>query len=108
MKILKFSILVLIIAIFTSCDCLQHIQGSVIDSKTRLPIEKVMIKENSRELVIHTDSLGQFEFTSMTGGLLGCPKISLSFEKEGYIKTRKKYKSCCTDNAVVVLEKQTE
>ena len=80
MKILKFSILALIIAIFTSCDCLQHIQGSVIDSKTRLPIEKVMIKENSRELVIHTDSLGQFEFTSMTGGLLGCPKISLSFE----------------------------
>jgi len=108
MKILKISILIFTFAVLNSCDCLQHVQGVVIDSETRLPIDKVMIKENSRDWVIHTDSLGNFEFTSVTGGLFGCPKISLSFEKEWYNKATKKYKSCCSDNVVVVLEKQAE
>ena len=110
MKSMKVSILLIIVAVFTSCDCLQHVQGVVIDSATRLPIDKVMVKENSKDWVIHTDSLGNFGFTSKTGGLglSNCPKISLSFEKEGYKKATRKYKSCCTDNAVVILEKQTE
>lgn len=108
MKVLKISILVFVVAIFVSCDCLQHVQGVVIDAKTQLPIDKVMVKESSRDWIIHTDSLGHFEITSMTGGLFGCPKILLSFEKKGYIKIYKKYKSCCTDNVIVVLEKQKE
>lgn len=41
----------------------------------------------------------------MTGGLFGCPNLSLCFAKEGYNKLTKKYKSCCTDNAIIVLEK---
>ena len=108
MKILNVSILVFIVAIFVSCDCLQHIQGTVIDAETRLPIKKVMLQEKNNARVLYTDSLGNFEFTAMTGGLFGCHKISLSFEKEGYIKTNEKYKSCCTDNVVVVLEKQAK
>jgi len=108
MKIIRVSVLVFIVVAFISCDCLRHVQGVVIDFETRLPIDKVMVKENGRDWAIHTDSLGNFEFTSMTGGLFGCPKISLSFEKEGYNKDTKKYKSCCTDNAVVVLKKQAE
>ena len=108
MKVIKVSILVFIIVVFASCDCLQHVQGVAVDSITRLPIDKVMVKEVSKNWIIYTDSLGNFEFTSMTGGLFGCPKISLSFEKEGYSKVTKKYKSCCSDNVVVILEKQTE
>lgn len=107
MNALYVSILIFTAA-FTSCDCLQHLQGVVIDSETRLPIDRVIIKENRRDRVIHTDSLGNFELTSITGGLFSCPKISLSFEKEGYSKEIKKYESCCTDNVVVVLEKQTK
>lgn len=43
----------------------------------------------------------------MTGGIFGCPKISLSLEKEGYNKVKKKYK-CCTGNVVIALERQAE
>ena len=112
MKFLKVTILAFIVVAFTSCDCLQHIQGVVVDSETRLPINKVMVeivmaKEHSRNRPIYTDSLGNFEITSMTGGILGCPKISLSLEKEGYNKVKKKYK-CCTGNVVIALKRQAE
>lgn len=106
MKMLKVSIFLFIVAAFSSCDCLQHVQGVVIDSQTRLPIDKVVITENSRDWVVYTDSLGYFEYTSMTVGLFGCPRVSLSFEKEGYNKTTNIYKSCCTDNTIVILEKE--
>lgn len=105
MKVLKFSLLVSIIAIFTSCDCLLHVKGIVIDAETRMPIDNVVIKEKDTDRVLYTDKLGNFEFGAMKIGLLTCPKTSLSFEKEGYVKTSKKYKSCCADNVVVVLEK---
>jgi len=104
MRIIKTSILLVFIsAVFTSCDCLQHVQGVVIDSETQLPIDSVMVIRDAKR-IIYTDSLGNFEITSMTGGLFGCPKIVLFFEKEGYNKATKKYKSCCTDNAVVILK----
>jgi len=109
MRILQRNILIFIFAIFISCDCLQHVQGVVIDSDTQLPIDSVkIIRDTGRIFHIYTDSIGNFEITTMTGGLFGCPKIKLSFEKEGYNKTTKKYKSCCTDNAIVVLEKQAK
>ena len=104
MNIIKISLLLFIVTAFASCDCLQHVQGVVVDSETQSPIDKVMITKDISG-IIYTDSLGNFEVTSMTSGLFGCPKVSLSFEKEGYNKTNKTYKSCCTDNAVVVLEK---
>ena len=112
MKFIKVTILVFIVVAFTSCDCLQHIQGVVVDSETRLPINKVMVKrvmakEDSRNRAIYTDSLGNFEITSMTGGIFGCPKISLSLEKEGYNKVKKNYK-WCTGNVVIALERQAE
>ena len=66
-----------------------------------------MAKVDSRNRAIYTDSLGNFEITSMTGGIFGCPKISLSLEKEGYNKVKKKYK-CCTGNVVIALERQAE
>ena len=107
MNTLKISILSFLFVVFVSCDCLQHIQGKVIDAETQQPIREVIVKKDTN-IVVYTDSIGNFEFTGMTGGLFGCPKIKLSFEKEGYTKTSMKYQSCCTDNAVVVLEKQAE
>lgn len=107
MKFIKICILVLVFVASTSCDCLQHVTGVVVDFETQLPIDNVkIIRDTSR--VVYSDSLGYFVFTSMTGGVFGCPKILLSFEKEGYIKENKKYKSCCTDNSVVVLKKQAQ
>lgn len=107
MKILKVNTLACIVTIFTSCDCLQHVQGVVIDFDTKAPISNVMvIKDENR--VIYTDSLGNFNFTSVTGSLFRCPKVILSFQKEGYDKKIKKYKTCCTDNVVIILKKETK
>jgi hypothetical protein len=82
----------------------------VIDAGTRLPIDQVMIIEkdtiNIMKGILYTDSLGKFEYTAMRVAIFGCPKIYLSFEKEGYIKTKKVYKNWNPDTVVVVLEKQ--
>lgn len=105
MKTLKISILVFIFAVFASCDCFRFVRGTVIDFETQLPIDKVKIEVIKEPyIIIHTDSLGKFEFLSKQLGMPCCPQILLSFEKEGYNKITKKY----TDNVVVVLEKQTE
>ena len=94
---------------FISCDCFVHIQGVVIDSKTRLPIDSVLVKENvscdicDRE-DIYTDSLGIFEYVSMVGGF--CPRSSLSFEKEGYKTKTKKYRNYYKDIVTVVLKRK--
>ena len=69
MNALKFGIAVITFAIFVSCDCLQHVQGTVIDSGTRQPIKEVIIKKDTG-LVIYTDSVGNFDITTMTGGSL--------------------------------------
>lgn len=79
MKIVYGIMLEVICTVIFSCDCLHHIQGVVIDAETQLPIYKVIITKNKNG-VIYTDSLGSFEFTSMTGGLFGCSKISLFFK----------------------------
>ena len=116
MKIIKISLLVSVFAVLSSCTFLRYVQGTVIDADTQLPIGNVIIRnvnDNCLDMpvdtdcFIHTDSLGHFEIFSPTAGLFVCPKISLSFEKEGYNNVTKKYKSW-NDNVVIVLEKQAE
>lgn len=105
MKIIKISILLFVFAAFASCDGVQHVRGVVIDADTRLPIDNVMVNQTSKSTTWaeYTDSLGYFDYFAVIPGF-PIPKISLSFEKEGYIKVTKKYDSC--PNAVVVLQKQ--
>ena len=113
MKIIKIHWLLVVSMVLTSCDCLQHVQGVVLDAETQLPIDSVMVIDNNltdslstTDLIIYTDSIGEFDFTSMAVGLFGCPKISLSFKKEGYEITNRKYKSCCTEGVVINLKKK--
>ncbi|MDR1846537.1 MAG: carboxypeptidase-like regulatory domain-containing protein [Bacteroidales bacterium] len=89
-KYKKIPSLIFIVLIFVSCDCLIRVQGTVIDMETKLPIDKVSISVIKKTHIIYTDSLGNFELTSMSGGLFGCPNIVVSFEKEGYKKVSKK------------------
>jgi hypothetical protein len=105
MKIKTIIIIVFVVTLFISCDCLVHIQGVVVDSKTRLPIDSVLVKGDvycyTCDLEdIYTDSLGHFEYNSMVGGF--CPKSTLSFEKEGYEKKIKKYRSYYRDDSVTI------
>jgi hypothetical protein len=107
MNVLKITMLVFAFSFVVSCTCYRQLNGVVIDYSTRNPIDKVKIADEVNR-VIYTDSLGHFEYFSMYGRLLRCGKISLSFEKEGYVETSKRYKSCCTDNVVVILKHEND
>lgn len=129
--LLAFISVVIISCVIISCDCIQHIQGIVVDSEYRLPIEGVMVSRTdiiidsisqtpegvmpyneygiNWDCGIHgvfTDSLGIFEFTYMTGYLLFSPNISLRFEKDGYSELKKKYKGFNKDTIIVVLDRK--
>ncbi len=112
MRIIRLGILLLAFSVIVSCECHQIVKGTVVDSETNFPIANVKIKSlksgdslNVSQTTIYTDSLGKFDFFSNVGGLLGCPKVILSFEKEGYEKITKKYKPCCSYKEKVVLRK---
>lgn len=95
-----------------SCDCLQSVQGIVVDERTGIPLEDVAIerrwkKESGVKDTVFTDSNGKYEYVTMTGGLLGCPKVGLTFQKEGYKLSEKKFKSCCTANDTINLKAES-
>ena len=107
LKMLKIIVLLFVSIALVSCDCFRHVQGTVIDYETKLPIDSVLIKvEREPHIIIYTDTLGEFGFLSKKVGLPFCPAIKTSFEKKGYKKTIKKYRSCCTDNDIVELKKE--
>lgn len=107
MKTIKISILFFISVTSVSCDCFRHVQGTVIDYETKLPLDSVLITvEREPHIIVYTDTLGNFSFLSKKVGLPFCPAIKTSFEKEGYKKTIRKYSSCCTDNDIVILKKE--
>lgn len=98
--------------IIFSCDCLQHTSGYVLDYETKLPLDSVLISRYFKSDSIYpidkyivTNEKGFFEFTGMTGGLFGCPKLKLEIEKQGYENIIKKYRSCCTEKDTILLRK---
>ncbi|MBO4561492.1 MAG: hypothetical protein J5705_05970 [Bacteroidaceae bacterium] len=132
MRVIKKIVLLLITVVIISCDCILHIQGVVVDSETQKPIQGVLVKRTDisfdtvpnllfDEMVMdynkygidwdggshgkYTDNLGYFEFTYITGALFRTPKIPLSFEKDGYIEFKKRYKGFNEDTVIVVLKK---
>jgi hypothetical protein len=74
-------------------DCVQEVEGVILDELTHQPIEgvnitKVVGNDAKTNRIEHSDSVGRFEFHSISGGLLGCPDIELQFIKKGYIPLR--------------------
>lgn len=116
MKSIEISILLSVFTVLSSCTFSRYVQGVVIDTETKLPVSKVIVKiveENNLDLIVdtdsfvYTDSLGGFELLSPTAGLFICPKMTLSFEKEGYNEVIKKYRNW-NKNVVILLKKQAE
>jgi hypothetical protein len=76
---------IIIVALFSSCDCMQTATGILIDKKTKLPIEQAKVTNvNKTWLTMETDSSGRFQLSSVSGGLCGCPPMKILIEKEGY------------------------
>lgn len=106
MNAVKISMLLFIIIVFASCDCFRLVQGTVIDFHTKQPIEGVKVEvKKQTDIIIYSDSVGNFQYLSKTAGLPFCPSIVLTFEKTGYKKVTNKYKHW-SQNTIVVLEKQ--
>ena len=73
-----------------SCDCMQHAAGVVVDKESGKTLDKVALGKFKKETDnpyskrSYTDALGRFEYSSISGGLSGCPKLTLFFSKDGY------------------------
>ena len=73
----KFTLLILFL--FTSCDCHLEQYGVVVDSETRQPIKDA--KVSLSQWVETTNDSGEFEFSIVTGF---CPEREILIQKEGY------------------------
>lgn len=108
MKILTTSILLFIgLFLLNSCDCLVHVHGVILEPISYKPVENVMIKGNfkNNSTIVLSNNYGRFEYTLMVPGIFGCPLTKLSFEKNGFESARKSYRSCCTENDTILLNK---
>ena len=85
-------IAIVLILIFTSCDCGYKISGYVLDSKTKSPIINAKVRINTEKRgkekpfkEVYTDSLGYYSSGGLTGGgFLGCPELKTYAEVQGY------------------------
>lgn len=95
----KMTLLFFFIALMTSCDCMQQLQGFVIDAETGEPLSEVYYTRDSlltekeklvdiNDPLFHfhrkTDSVGWFLDFRLADGLTCKPPLVLWFEKEGY------------------------
>lgn len=95
----KMTLLFFFLALMTSCDCMQQLQGFVIDAETGEPLSEVyytrdsLLTEKEKLVDINdplyhfhrkTDSVGWFLDFRLADGLTCKPPLVLWFEKEGY------------------------
>lgn len=78
----------------TSCDCLQNVSGTVVDNDTKQPIDSAYIQNSNKDYnYAYTDDKGNFEIVSISGGLLGCPPMTVTITKDGYETVRQEIKN---------------
>lgn len=77
-------ILVLGALSFSSCDCLQKVEGKVYDAQSMGILQDVVIYKKTQPYhTIKTDMNGDFKFSDVDGGR-NCSEVALVFEKTGY------------------------
>lgn len=89
MKFCKSFIAIILIGlsiILSSCgDCNQIAEGVIVDEKTNQPIDSAYVQNILKAYDnTYSDSLGNFELHSISGGLFKCPPISVIIKKDGY------------------------
>jgi hypothetical protein len=90
-----------------SCDCRQSVSGTVLDQDTKQPIDSVFIFKQSKEYNnIYSDKKGWFEVTSISGGLFGCPPMTIELKREGYITKTVKIDNA--SNETIYLKRKSE
>jgi|SRR6185437_11235703 len=80
-----FAGLTFFVAIAHGCDCAQIARARVLDAANKQPIDSVEVYKKSRtEQNTFTNYNGNFELHSISGGLTGCPPMTVVLTKEGY------------------------
>ena len=115
----KMTLLFFFLAFMTSCDCMQQLQGFVIDAETGEPLSDVtysrdrQLTEDEKLLDINdtmyhylrrTDSTGWFLDFRLAHGLRCKPPLVLWFEKEGYVSVRLEWQRNKSNMDTVVVE----
>lgn len=121
-RVTTMPLLFLILGLLASCDCMQRIQGYVIDAQTGEPLSEVFYsrdtlltteeKQYDRNDTLHiyqrrTDSTGWFMDWRLANGFNCKPPLVLWLDKEGYEPVRlesSRYKGL--DTLVVKLHKR--
>lgn len=106
----RLLIISIVLVLIHSCDCIQHVQGYIVDSSNLQPIDSAEISRYYHkprlypyEQKNYTDSTGRFDYKTKTGGLFRCPKLQFYIVKPGFEIYKKRYQSCCTDNDTIKL-----
>lgn len=94
----------------TSCNCVQQVDGIILDRETKEPIDGVIIKSKkgtkvqfSTQEEIISDN-GRFKYYSKSSADSDCGTFDLSFSKEGY-KTIDKTFDTNVSNDTTYIEK---
>ena len=68
-----------------SCDCFQIVNGTIIDRNSKEPISGISVyKKNDPQYATLTDEGGGFEITDISGGLFGCPPMTIVVKHVDY------------------------
>lgn len=102
--LLKLTTILIGLTFLTSCDCLQRVDGTVIDKETGKPLQGVTVYNKSMEWrKTTTDTTGHFELSNISGGFR-CPPMTIIVENTNY----KKYETSIPAGGqeIVKLEKE--
>jgi hypothetical protein len=89
---MKKTIIYILIIFLFGCDCIQEIEGYIVDDNSEMLIEGVRIWKKQRPHIIEeSDSDGFFKYYGISGGIRKCADIDLIFEKEGYERLEKTF-----------------
>jgi hypothetical protein len=96
----KLILLLFPATLIISCECDQNTHGIVIDSETKLPLDKVLLSEKphtttseDNDLIFQTKEDGTYDYSVLSEALSGCPDITLYFFKSGYSTVKQTFTS---------------
>lgn len=84
-RLMKRIMLIVTLLLIVSCDGYQSICGLVIDSETKTPIEKAIIKTINPKFKAYSDKNGYFEFHNVTGFIFSDNDLTVVISKVNYI-----------------------
>lgn len=72
------------LTILTSCDCLQEVEGTVVDKETGRLLNSVTVYNKNQDwITTTTDTTGHFELSSISGGFR-CPPMTVITDFKNY------------------------